>query len=358
VFIIARRRPVLWRLEWPEATVATSRDAVWIRELASRRDGPDVAPRGGHMLLKNLSALLFAIPLAACAAPVVEDDLAGELADEGEAGKADDHGTFTFFTIERDTRRCVSPLCGGYWVSRIQRDKTICADGSRGDACYVAELDASVLGGVDLLGSIEQGRVIVKGEIEDAVFDDHGNLGRFVLEEAWTAGAAAGAPDPEAVWVKVEQTGVRCAAAPCADKAEYKLNSVRTAMIADLDFEPSGATEAEIEQAWTALAGEAGGAGLIVVGDRYYSQVDGRRAKSRTVTQFYTRIEAPAPAADCVVTGCSGQVCADEEVFTTCEWRDEYACYAEATCERQVDGACGWTMTEELESCLGDVGQN
>ncbi len=308
------------------------------------------------MLAKNLSALLLTLPLAAaCAAPeTIEDDLAGELADEGEAGKADDNGTFTYYTIERDTRRCVSPLCGGYWVSRIQRDKTECADGSKAARCYVAELDESVLGAdVDLLGEIEADRIILRGEIVDATFGDFGNLGRFVASEAWVAGAAAGSPDLDAVFVKVEQTGIRCWAAPCADKAEYKLNSVRDAMIADLDFEPSGATEAEIDQAWSGLVE----GGLIVVGDRYRVQVDGRRAPARTVTQFYTRLAAEAPAA-CVVTGCSGQVCAEEDVFTTCEWREEYACYETATCERQVDGACGWTATEELDACLGDVAQN
>jgi hypothetical protein len=28
----------------------------------------------------------------------------------------------------------------------------------------------------------------------------------------------------------------------------------------------------------------------------------------------------------CRRTGCSGQVCADQEVVTTCEWKPEYAC--------------------------------
>ena len=60
-------------------------------------------------------------------------------------------------------------------------------------------------------------------------------------------------------------------------------------------------------------------------------------------------------ATACVRTGCSGQVCADGDVVTTCEWREEYACYASASCERQADGACGWTETPELAACLGGV---
>jgi hypothetical protein len=59
-----------------------------------------------------------------------------------------------------------------------------------------------------------------------------------------------------------------------------------------------------------------------------------------------------AGTAPCKPTGCSGIVCSDEEVMTTCEYRPEYACYKSATCTRQPDGACGWTETPELEACL------
>ncbi|MFH0952519.1 MAG: hypothetical protein V1838_05085 [Patescibacteria group bacterium] len=55
---------------------------------------------------------------------------------------------------------------------------------------------------------------------------------------------------------------------------------------------------------------------------------------------------------NCITTGCSSQVCSDTEEFTTCEYLPIYGCYAEATCERQADGNCGWTMTEELQACL------
>jgi hypothetical protein len=67
-----------------------------------------------------------------------------------------------------------------------------------------------------------------------------------------------------------------------------------------------------------------------------------------------TPVEDPtSPAVGaCRVGGCSSQVCSDQDVFTTCEWRPEYACYRGATCARQANGNCGWTMTEELKACL------
>ncbi|MBI3073229.1 MAG: hypothetical protein HYY84_14035 [Deltaproteobacteria bacterium] len=63
--------------------------------------------------------------------------------------------------------------------------------------------------------------------------------------------------------------------------------------------------------------------------------------------------DAPPDPNPCVKTGCSGQICADQPMFSTCEWRPEYACYRNATCERQTDGTCGWTNTPGLRSCLG-----
>jgi eight-cysteine-cluster-containing protein len=61
--------------------------------------------------------------------------------------------------------------------------------------------------------------------------------------------------------------------------------------------------------------------------------------------------------AECKPTGCSGQVCADKAVITTCEWLPEYACYKSAKCARQADGKCGWTMSPELEACLKSGGK-
>lgn len=57
----------------------------------------------------------------------------------------------------------------------------------------------------------------------------------------------------------------------------------------------------------------------------------------------------------CSITGCSRQICAEEEMITTCEFRSEYTCYQSAQCGRLQDGACGWIETPELQQCLNDV---
>ncbi|TAK59121.1 hypothetical protein EPO14_00605 [Patescibacteria group bacterium] len=62
---------------------------------------------------------------------------------------------------------------------------------------------------------------------------------------------------------------------------------------------------------------------------------------------------AKRTVAGCFIGGCSSQICSDQpDVVSSCEYRAEYACYQKATCQRQTSGACGWTQTAELKSCL------
>lgn len=67
---------------------------------------------------------------------------------------------------------------------------------------------------------------------------------------------------------------------------------------------------------------------------------------------------SPPPALGekpCQRTGCSGQICSDGEVVTTCEWSAASHCYQKAECQRQADGRCGFTPTTELQTCLEKV---
>lgn len=74
-------------------------------------------------------------------------------------------------------------------------------------------------------------------------------------------------------------------------------------------------------------------------------------------------IETGRERGGCMITGCSGQICGENDVITTCEYRPEYACYESAVCERQGDGQCGWSLTAAVGRCLqeissgGDVGE-
>jgi len=62
----------------------------------------------------------------------------------------------------------------------------------------------------------------------------------------------------------------------------------------------------------------------------------------------------------CVIGGCSSQLCLDAstggDMASTCEYRQEYACYKTAQCERQTTGKCGWTESDDLKACIQNGG--
>jgi eight-cysteine-cluster-containing protein len=62
---------------------------------------------------------------------------------------------------------------------------------------------------------------------------------------------------------------------------------------------------------------------------------------------------------DCIVTGCSGEVCAPFPVDTTCVWLPEYECLRLTSCQllQSADGTqtCGWVQTPEYLECLDNI---
>eukprot|EP01017_Pseudomicrothorax_dubius_P007853 TRINITY_DN1250_c0_g1_i3.p1 TRINITY_DN1250_c0_g1~~TRINITY_DN1250_c0_g1_i3.p1 ORF type:complete len:173 (-),score=44.13 TRINITY_DN1250_c0_g1_i3:77-595(-) len=63
----------------------------------------------------------------------------------------------------------------------------------------------------------------------------------------------------------------------------------------------------------------------------------------------------PKKATKCVVSGCSGQLCASEPLMSTCEFRPEYRCLRYSRCgpysQTSRDG-CGWLHTPEYYNCV------
>lgn len=62
---------------------------------------------------------------------------------------------------------------------------------------------------------------------------------------------------------------------------------------------------------------------------------------------------------ECFVGGCSNEICSERnDVVSTCIWREEFACYQKAVCERQTSGSCGWTKSPELNACLTSASES
>lgn len=72
-----------------------------------------------------------------------------------------------------------------------------------------------------------------------------------------------------------------------------------------------------------------------------------------TRQQIPPRLQKPqSPSGGCIISGCNNEICAEEERASACLYLEKFACYKSAACEAQEDGGCGWTMDEELTSCL------
>jgi hypothetical protein len=247
----------------------------------------------------------------------------------------------TFYILRPDLRKCASPLCGGYFVRRVNFNLTRCANGRYMSECYVASLDWN--GATE----VEINRVLLRGSI---VTNRSGRYGVLKVTEAWRA---ANDKKPYGDFFRVRDLGLRCIAAPCPTHQEAKVNTTSVRNMAGVDINSVGADDRTVEEAQTALTSRNG---IIVAGA--HSAVTGPAGRSEMLkgSQFYLRNESSAAMKPCMKTGCSGQICSDHEVISTCEYRTEYECYKKAVCERQANGDCGFTKTRELTSCLARKG--
>ena len=62
----------------------------------------------------------------------------------------------------------------------------------------------------------------------------------------------------------------------------------------------------------------------------------------------------------CIIGGCSGTVCqpkGKDIIFTTCEYKEEYACYKQISCNC-IDNKCIWDETDDFDKCLEEARTN
>src|SRR5213596_598107 len=74
----------------------------------------------------------------------------------------------TIYRVSPDPRLCISPVCGGAWVSAVNQQLTVCADGQQRETCYVATVEDGgprPLGGPSLR-PFGAAPLLVRGRIE------------------------------------------------------------------------------------------------------------------------------------------------------------------------------------------------
>lgn len=257
---------------------------------------------------------------------------------------------YTYFIARQDYRKCMYPMCGGYWIKKANKKKFRCADGVKAPECYVVDIDFEGLGLApkqidEIRGNITN--VLIRGDLENMDFPEiPGDFEELVTTEAWMGVVDA---EPTGKFYRLTDSGIRCFTSPCPSIREGFLNKKHEYNIHEVDLHEVGATPEQISAGYDVLWGTADG--LMAAGTHYQFKENGQKAKGFTAEQFFLRV-IPNP---CLPTGCSGQICADVPVITTCEWRPEYACIKMQICEVQSDGICGWTSTDESKACFDDL---
>ncbi len=147
--------------------------------------------------------------------------------------------TSTYFIARRDFRRCVSPLCGGLYVKRLNQASTTCNDGVSRSECYVPGIAVGrITADADeksyLEARVASGFAIVRGTIAAKNYAGYGNLGVLKVTEAWD-GATDAAPSGRAYLVN--DSGIRCATTPCMSFHTAALNTTTSGNITDLVLE-------------------------------------------------------------------------------------------------------------------------
>ena len=241
----------------------------------------------------------------------------------------------TFYAVRADMRKCASPMCGGYFVRRVNQTLTTCANGEQMAECYIA--------GIDWNGTtqVDPDRALIRGTL----LTQEG-YGALKVSEVWQAMADA---TPSGEFYRVRDLGIRCIAAPCETHDEATLNTTIASKIAGVDLPGPEISKPDMEEISKAMISNEG---VLMAGSLVDVSGPAGRSKKLKATQLYMRVGGGTALKPCIKTGCSGQICADETKMSTCEYRKEYECYKTATCERQADGNCGFTKTPPLTSCL------
>ena len=199
------------------------------------------------------SILFLAVFAAACGvneSTVGSADETDLLADDAELSAT----SRTFVGIRRDFRKCIAPMCGGYWVHDLNRVVL--------NEQYVSGLDFTGSG----LGDVEQGQiqigldeVVLRGKLgpKEAQFGTR----PFIVSEGYR-GLPGKAWDGEKV-LKVKAENIQCFVAPCPAFSGMRVNYTAKTLFHAFDFTRAG--EGRVDTKW--LKKRALEDGALVAGD-------------------------------------------------------------------------------------------
>ncbi len=175
-----------------------------------------------------LSLFLSALCSTAACAPDPAD-LVEETANDSQIEEQQNDLTAlpnsTYYIVTHmDTRRCVYPLCGGYFTARVNQRTTVCSDGTAQPECRILEFDYSALkldraSQDKLTGYVQNGQALLRGTIGKTAPIGGKTYDKLVVLEAWNARALS---KPSGTFVRSNELPLACPA--CASFQHSYLN--------------------------------------------------------------------------------------------------------------------------------------
>lgn len=206
-----------------------------------------------------------------------------------------------YYLATQDLRKCVSPLCGGIFIQKVNRRAMRCPDGEVQKSCYIGEFDWRKLGSnpFGVVGSFDEA-ILLKGKPTKSLDTQFGNVGRFEAEAAFQH---FGSDASKGKYAGLQNNGILCITSPCFSFDMLKLNSNKTRKLSGIDYSQLDADKNIVEQVQQNMAN---GETVIAFGTK--NRVKGFAGKGLefVVKSVYLPIIAKIPTEpeECLIGAC------------------------------------------------------
>lgn len=245
--------------------------------------------------LLKIGMIVFAVAFSMACEEAGEDLVASNLEQRSDTvAQGSAPASSDYYFISRDMRKCMYPMCGGYFLSAVNRTTMRCVNGKMDKRCYMADADFSGLKISDsdlngLFARSDNKLVVFHGKVEKNVIGSSGTYGRLVVDKAFSAVTEALPGVWDRLYVAYDN-GIRCVKAPCPNLDDIRLNYDSSKLsITGVNYKNVvNATEKQLEAASQALFN----GGVVIAG--YHDIVVNYLPKRRyelVATQIYLPVE-------------------------------------------------------------------